>query len=114
MIVRNITRNVDIASDAEMANTWLSRAVGLLRHSSLGSGEALIIRPCNSVHTFFMRFPIDVLFVDKGGRVRHAIAAMKPYRASRIVLGGDYVVELPAGTLEATGTAAGDVVSLEV
>lgn len=113
MIVRNVTRNVEIATHAGVANTWLARAVGLLRHSSLASGEGLIIRPCNSVHTFFMRFPIDVLFVDKQGKIKHAVPSMKPYRASRIVFGGDYVVELPAGTMEDTGTTIGDTVSLE-
>lgn len=81
--------------------------------ASLPPGSGLIIKPCNSVVCFFMRFPIDVLFLDADGKVLHAIPRMLPWRTSRIVRGGKVVVELPSGTMEETGTAIGDIVKFE-
>jgi uncharacterized membrane protein (UPF0127 family) len=78
----------------------------------LGDGEALIIQPCNGVVCFFMRFAIDVLFVDGEGRVVHLIPGMKPWRASSIVRASQYVVELPEGTIEDTGTELGDRIAV--
>ncbi len=84
-----------------------SRRKGLLGRESLAEGTALIIAPSNAVHTFFMRFPIDIAFVSKDGRVlkvRHAV----PQRRATLALRAYAVVEMPAGTLQKLDTRAGD------
>ncbi|MDQ6747983.1 MAG: DUF192 domain-containing protein [Candidatus Dormibacteraeota bacterium] len=67
--------------------------------SELPSGRGLWIEPCNSIHMFFMRFAIDVLFLDRSGRVKRVMLRLKPWRVSPIVFGARTTVELPAGTL---------------
>jgi uncharacterized protein len=84
-----------------------SRRTGLLRHESFPEGSAIIIAPSNAIHTFFMRFAIDVAFVSKDGRVVKIRAGVPPWRMSA-ALRAYAVVELPAGTLEKTGTRRGD------
>jgi uncharacterized membrane protein (UPF0127 family) len=78
--------------------------------SRLPAGEGLLIKPCRSVHTHFMRFPIDVLFLDRENRVVHVIPAMAPWKLSPNVRAADAVLELPAGA--SAGTAAGDQLEL--
>jgi uncharacterized membrane protein (UPF0127 family) len=81
--------------------------------SSLPPGEALLIRPCSSVHSFFMRFPIDVVFLDREGVVLKVYAPLRPWRASTWVRGARQALEMPAGTLARTGTSVGDTLALE-
>jgi uncharacterized membrane protein (UPF0127 family) len=75
---------------------------GLLGREGLEVGEGLYIRPCSSIHSFFMKFRFDAAFVDGEGKVLHIIRAMKPWRISKMVPGAIGVVELPAGMLEET------------
>ena len=110
MKVINKTRQTVLAENAVIAKTPLKRMIGLLNRSSLEPGEALIIKPCNSIHTFFMRFPIDVIFVDANNRITKTIHSMRPFRISGIYLNALFSIELPTGTLEKTSTHAGDVV----
>ena len=91
----------------------MSRLVGLLGRGSLPSGEALVIDPCSSVHTAFMRFAIDVLYVSRDGEVLKIVASMKPFRASAMARARCYVIELPSGTAADTNTAVGDELELE-
>ena len=65
----------------------------------LAPGHALWIEPCNSIHMFFMRFAIDVLFLDREGNVKRVLLNLRPWRVSPIVFGARTTVELPAGTL---------------
>jgi uncharacterized membrane protein (UPF0127 family) len=88
-----------VVADLEVARTTWSRFVGLMGRPSLGSGAGLWIEPCNSIHMFFMRFAIDVLFLDRRRRVKKVMLNLKPWRVSPIVFGARTVVELPAGTL---------------
>jgi uncharacterized membrane protein (UPF0127 family) len=92
-----------VVADVEMARSSWSRFVGLMGRGSLDSGAGLWIEPCNSIHMFFMRFPIDVLFLDRQRRVKKVILNLKPWRISPIVFGARTVVELPAGTLANKG-----------
>ena len=105
--LRNERAGTVLATRVLTAFDSASRRTGLLRHESLPLGTGLIIAPSNAVHTFFMRFAIDVAFVTKDGRVVKLRAAVPPWRLTG-ALRGYAVVELPAGTLERTGTRSGD------
>jgi len=109
MLIINKTKNAALAENAFVADTFWKRIKGLLGRKSLKAGEALVIRPCNSVHTFFMRFPIDVLFVDKDNRIIKTVADLEPFRMTPVIFGSAFVVELPAGTLHSTNTRASDL-----
>jgi len=111
--VSNRTRGTLLAESARLANNPLTRAVGLMFRKSLPPGGGLIIRPCNAVVCFFMRFPIDVIFVDEDGAVRYIIPAMRPWRVSRFVRGAKSVIELPAGAAAAAQTCDGDLLVVE-
>lgn len=88
-----------IASDLKTADSLFSRTKGLLGRKSLPEGEGLWIKRCNSIHTAFMKFPIDVLFVDKDLKVIHMYENLKPWRITRLHFRATSVIELPAGTL---------------
>lgn len=106
--VVNRDRGGALAERARTAATFFSRFRGLMGARDLPDGEALLLDGDNSIHTFFMRFPIDVVFLDGEERVLHQIHAMRPWRVSRIVWRAKAVLELPAGTLARTGTRVGD------
>lgn len=91
----------------------MKRMVGLLGRAGLDEGEGLWIVPCNSIHTWFMRFPIDAVFVDKQGRVLRIYERLKPWRLTRIVRGAKAVLELPAGRVAQVGVSEGDELVLE-
>jgi uncharacterized protein len=97
-----------LASDLRVAETLFTRCKGLLGRESLPPGEGLLIRPCLAVHTFLMKFPIDVVFLDKENRVLKAVRDLQPHRISSIVIFSAGVIELPAGTLWETGTEIGN------
>jgi uncharacterized membrane protein (UPF0127 family) len=107
VLVRNHTRDTLLAHAAEVADTSAKRRTGLLKHEKLESGEGLWIVPCESVHTFFMKFPIDLLYLDRHHKVRKARSAVRPWRLSACLLAHS-VLELPAGTVKQSGTQAGD------
>lgn len=108
--VINVHNGAVLATRAQLASGFCSRLVGLLGRAALEEGEALILRPCNSVHMFFMRFPIDVLFLNRRGRVVGLAWNLPPGAVSRIYPDAFQAVELPAGTLGKTGTSVGDVI----
>lgn len=102
MRIVNTTRERVLAEDAWEARSFRSRLKGLLGRERLSKGEGVYIRPCSSIHSFFMKFRFDAAFVDGEGKVLHVIRGMKPWRISKIVPGAAGVVELPAGVLEGT------------
>lgn len=89
-----------------------TRRTGLLKHQSLPEGEAMVIAPTNAIHTFFMKFAIDVAFVARDGRIVKIRPAMPAWRMSA-AWGGYAVVEMAAGEFARTGTRVGDVVRVE-
>lgn len=113
MEIINKTKNTVLAHDALVADNPFNRLKGLLGKKEFNKGSALIIRPCNSIHTFFMRFAIDVAFLDSNNKVVKAISNIMPFRISGIYLRAHSAVELPAGTLQDTATQAGDCISLK-
>lgn len=110
--VRNLTRDQILADRADIADTAPKRRTGLLKHSGLDQGEGLWIVPCEGVHTFAMQFPIDVVFLDKKRKIKKVRPNMPKSRISLSLLSHS-VLELPAGTLDQTGTQAGDQLELE-
>lgn len=109
--VTNLTRNTLLADRAARAETFMSRFKGLMGVTELPLGDGLHIEPCTSIHTFFMRIPIDALFLDKELKVVDICHAMPAWRMSRVYFGARSVLELPAGTAAASGTEPGDVLS---
>jgi len=101
-----------IADRVEVADSFARRLRGLMGRSSFPEGAALVLEPCRQVHTFLMRFPIDVIFVDGRGAVLHTMAEVPPRRVSPYVRGAQKVVELPVGTLMATGTKKGQILQI--
>lgn len=85
-----------------------SRRSGLLHYKTFNESSAMLIAPSNAVHTFFMRFPIDIAFATRDGRIVKACAGVKPWRLAA-AFGGSVVIELPAGTLSRCETRAGDL-----
>ena len=100
MIAYNATRQAPVATKVEMADTSMARNKGLLGRESLAVEEGLWIVPCPMIHTFFMQFPIDVLFLDADLKVRRVIEDLKPWRLSPWVLSARSVLELKGGVLK--------------
>lgn len=92
------------------ARTARERARGLLGEPALGPGEALVIERARQVHTFGMRYTIDVCFCDRGWKVLHVVSLLRPRRLTRLMIRARFAVEAPAGSLE--GLEPGDQLSL--
>ena len=112
-MIRNLTRNTTVATDVRWARSAIDRTRGLLDWPAIDEGQALVISPCNSIHMFGMRFAIDVLFVDKGGRVVRAIEGLRPWRFTRIYFRAKRTIELPPGAIAASLTEPGDQLDIE-
>jgi hypothetical protein len=97
-----------IAGQVMWADTVLTRLVGLLGRRELAPGAALWISPCKGIHTMGMRFPIDVVFLDKDMRVVALRERVAPWRMTRIVMSASSVLEMAAGSIARTGVAVGD------
>ena len=108
LIAVNATRAVPLTESARIADTMWTRMVGLLRDKELAEGDGLWIVPCNSIHSFAMKFDFDAIFLSRELEVVRLYPAMKPWRVSAVVLGAHSVLELPAGTIARTGTEMGD------
>ncbi len=89
-----------MAEKVRLADSFRARSQGLLGRAGLGSEEGLWIVPCGMIHTFFMRFPIDVVFLDRGLNVRRVVENLKPWRLSPWVFSAHSVLELPGGFLQ--------------
>lgn len=115
---RNVTRGTLLAGDLQIARSFWARFLGLMGRRALPAGRGLFLAG-NGIHMFFMRFPIDAVFVgrpdpDGGRRVVAVRAGLRPWRGLvPFVRGAAGVLELPAGTAAATGTVIGDVVVIE-
>ncbi len=110
--IRNRTRNTELGSAIDLADTSAKRRTGLLKHTGLAPGEGLWIVPCESVHTFFMKFAIDLVYLDRAHKVRKVCHSVEPWRMS-ICLSAHSIIELPAGSVRGTQTVAGDELDIE-
>lgn len=113
-VARNLTREVELASSLETAASLWARFLGLMGRASLPDGAGLWLPASNGIHMMFMRFPIDAVFVSRpdadGARVVLSVHRRLPAWTGLVPLvrGADGVLELPAGTIDATATAVGD------
>lgn len=109
----NLTTGQVIAQKVRIAQDFKSRSVGLLSRSSLDEDEALLIKPCNAIHTFFMKFPIDIAFLDKKGRVVKTRENISKNRLCSCIFKGNMVLEMPAGKIRKISIKRGDIVKID-
>lgn len=113
MQIFNQSRNCALATDARRARGYHARLMGLMFQAGLPAGGGLLLEPEHAIHTFFMRFPIDVLYLNRDYQVLRADMAMPPWRLGPLFTRGCHaVLELPPGTIAATQTQAGDQLRL--
>jgi uncharacterized protein len=103
-----------VGGSVGVADGWWSRLRGLLGKPPLQPGEGLMLTPCTSVHMFGMKYPLDVAFLDREGRVVAAYRGLAPGGRSRWHREARHALELPSGTLAQHGIQEGDVLSWEV
>ncbi|WP_321380396.1 DUF192 domain-containing protein [Trichococcus shcherbakoviae] len=101
-----------ILEDLQAADTFYARFRGLMGRPSIPKNTGLMIKPCNSVHCFFMKFPIDVIFLDKENRVVHISENMRPGSVSPIVRKATYVIEANASAFQ-KNIKIGDILQLQ-
>ena len=109
----NASRGTVLGECVRVADTGLTRIVGLLGERRLSPGDGLLIVPCQGVHTLGMLFPIDVVVLDGQWNVLALRRRMKQFRMTRVFWRAAAVLELPSGTLDSTSTAVGDTLSFD-
>lgn len=105
--IQNLTRQTELGSCVETASSAATRNKGLLGRAGLPAGGGLWIVPCESVHTFFMKFPIDLVYIDRHKRVKKVRNSVGPWRLSAC-LSAHSILELPAGAASQAQTQRGD------
>ncbi|MBJ6799202.1 DUF192 domain-containing protein [Geomonas propionica] len=108
----DVTSGRELARAVSVADTFVTRLKGLLGKNELPQGQGLWIKPCSSVHTFGMKFSIDVAFLDGEQRVVAVATTLSPNRLSGFHLKASSVLELPAGTLDASVTVVGNRIEI--
>ena len=111
MVIRNQTKNTVLVNQGKLADTFLSRLKGLLGSPPLEKGQGLLLKHEKSVHTLFITFPIDVIYIDKDLQVIKVDGNMPPYKLGSYVAKSVYILELPVGVVQETHTAIGDQLS---
>jgi uncharacterized protein len=114
LVARNLDTGTTVATRVRVATRRVERAIGLLTRSSLSPGEALLITPCRGVHTWGMRFPIDLVALDEDGVVVDAVPALGPWRIRLPRPGAVSVLELAAGALSESHTERGHRIELQL
>ncbi len=107
-----MTRGTLLGDAIAEARTSADRQKGLLKHQGLEQGEGLWIVPCEGIHTFFMKFAIDVVYIDRKKRIRKLVRQIGPWRIS-FCLPAHSVLELPTGTIDQTKSDLGDQLEFE-
>ena len=110
----DITANIIISTKVEIANTFFKRFLGLMGRKNMEREEALVIKPCNNVHMFFMRFAIDVVFVDRDDKICYIQENLKPGQISKYVFDAIYVVELPVDSVKEKNIKIGDKLGIDL
>jgi len=112
-LVRIKKREFEIATRVEIADSSIKRIIGLMFTKNLGERDGLLITPCNSIHTFFMRYDLDIVFLSRNNKVVKVIRNMKPWRMTWIYFKATKVLEMMGGTLPAE-INAGDELDIDV
>jgi len=112
--VINLTKQTWLATKVRKADNFLTRLVGLLKRTQLGPEEALWLMPSKGIHTIGMKFPIDVVFLNKDHQVLGLMSGLVPYRVSAVHLRGYSVLELPNGTIKKSRTEIGDKLEISL
>ncbi len=108
MIVRNTERDSVLGEAIEVAETAVQRVKGLLGRDALADGQGLLFKHCSSMHTFFMHFPIDIIYTDKKGKVLKLAAGVRPFKLVAAPFRSFYAVELPVGAILQSRSKVGD------
>jgi len=106
--VRNLDRGVELGTRVRVADRWWPRLRGMIGRPAPGTGEGLLLSPCRGVHMHWMRYPLDIVFVDSDGHVVALYHGLRPWRFSKTHKDAECAIELPTGTLRDTRTEAGD------
>ena len=114
MPVINLTKKTWLATKVRKADNFITRLVGLLKRNQLGPEEALWLMPSKGIHTIGMKFPIDVVFLNRQACVLSLISGMLPYRISGVHMRGYSVIELPNGTIRKSQTEIGDQLEISL
>jgi uncharacterized membrane protein (UPF0127 family) len=112
--VINLTKQTWLATKVRKADNFLTRLIGLLKRTHLGPEEALWLMPSKGIHTIGMKFPIDVVFLNKDHQVLGLMSGLVPYRVSAVHLRGYSVLELPNGTIKKSRTEIGDKLEISL
>lgn len=113
MKIINIPKNTILIENCPVADSFFKRFIGLLGKKSISSNEGLIIKPCNSIHMFFMKFSLDVIFVNKKNEVVAIYENIKPWKFTPVIKGAYIAIELSPNTVVNTKTTIGDVLGFE-
>jgi uncharacterized membrane protein (UPF0127 family) len=111
--VRNADKGTIVATDARLASGFVSRFFGLMGRKGVAQGGGLLLTRSASIHSFFMRFRFDAIFLDKEDRVVKIVPAMRQWWLAFGGRGAKDTLELPAGVAERTGTVVGDMLVFE-
>jgi uncharacterized protein len=109
----NLSNGNVLAEDLQEAYRFFKRLKGLMFTAELPIGRAMHLQPCQSVHTFFMKYDIDVIYLNKEMTIVEITHAMKPSKVGKLVKKAHSVIELPAGTVSATDTQVGHVLQIK-
>ena len=113
MIVTNVARGTVVGETIEVAANATQKVKGLLGRECLEDGQGLLFKGAGSLHTLFMRFPIDVIYTDKHGKVVKLARSVRPFKLVAAPLRCHYALELPAGAILASKTQVGDHLRFE-
>ena len=111
--IRNVGRGTTLATRAKLASSYTARFFGLMGRKRVEDGGGLLLTKTASIHSFFMRFRFDAVFIDRENRVIKIVPAMRQWWIAFGGRGAKDVIELPAGVAERTGTQPGDVLTFE-
>jgi hypothetical protein len=113
LLVANVSRGTVLGQAIEVAQTAAQKVKGLLGRECLEDGQGLLFKSAGSLHTLFMRFPIDIVYADKNGKILKLAESVGPFKLVAAPLRCFYALELPAGAIKASGTRVGDRLSFE-
>lgn len=112
MVILNLTKQSVPARNARYARSFGDRLAGLIGKPFSPAMDGMVFDRCSAIHTFFMQYPIDVIFANEKYQVLKVVPAFPPWRPFLACKGAYYVIELPSGTLDSTSTAVGDQLDL--